>query len=128
MSEAVIDAMLAHVAQLDRDGVRRLARASERQHLEPGLPFGRAAEELLESDPALRQRVEQAQDRVRAALADRLRGFPELRSDHTYKTAAQAALARAAFAVSVGGRITSPERDLLLGPWREAIDEPDFGR
>jgi hypothetical protein len=61
-------------------------------------------------------------------MAARLREFPELRSDHTYKTAAQSALKRAAFALVARGHLAEGVYDRLLAPWREAISDPGFAR
>jgi hypothetical protein len=128
----VIDSMLERIAGFERDDVRRLARAAERHHLDSRLPFGSLQRDVLafaEADhPGTGETLKAAQAALRQAMAARLREFPELRSDHTYKTAVQSALRRAAFALVAREHLAEGVYDRLLAPWREAIGDPGFAR
>lgn len=127
-----IDTMVDRISHLDRDEIRRLARAAERLHLDTRLPFGSLQRDVIafaEADePGMAENVKTAQATLRKAMAERLREFPELRSDRTYKTAVQSALKRGAFAVVARHHLAPGAFDRLLGPWREATDDPRFGQ
>jgi hypothetical protein len=127
-----IDTMLERIAGFEREDVRRLARAAERHHLDTRLPFGSLQRDVLafaEADhPGTGDTLKAAQAALRQAMAARLREFPELRSDHTYKTAVQSALKRAAFALVAREHLAEGVYDRLLAPWREAISDPGFAR
>lgn len=127
-----IDTMVDRISQFERDEIRRLARAAERLHLDTRLPFGSLQRDVIafaEADePGMAASLKAAQDTLRTSMAARLREFPELRSDRTYKTAVQSALKRAAFAVVARQHLAPGAYDRLLAPWREATDDPGFGR
>jgi hypothetical protein len=127
-----IGSMLDRISRFERDDVRRLARAAERHHLDTRLPFGSLQRDVLafaEADrPGTGDTLKAAQQTLRSAMAARLREFPELRSDQTYKTAVQSALKRAAFAFIAREHLAEGVYDRLLAPWREAIGDTGFGR
>lgn len=127
-----IEFMVDRIAGFERDDVRRLARAAERHHLDTRLPFGSLQRDVIAfadaDQPGTGDTLKAAQGALRQAMAARLREFPELRSDHTYKTAAQSALKRAAFALVAREHLATGVYDRLLAPWREAIGEPGFAR
>ncbi|MGI8657867.1 MAG: hypothetical protein ACR2K4_03735 [Candidatus Limnocylindria bacterium] len=127
-----IEVMVDRITGFERDDVRRLARAAERHHLDTRLPFGSLQRDVLafaEVDhPGTGETLKAAQAALRQAMAARLREFPELRSDHTYKTAVQSALKRAAFALVAREHLAEGAYNRLLAPWREAISDPSFAR
>lgn len=124
---ATIEAMSARIAELDRDELRRLARATQQRHLGPGLPFASLQRavitEAADRDPGLDASVKEAQRRVRQAMAAKLAEFKELRADHTYKTAVQSAVKRAAFAFVARDVLPGETVDQLLAPWREVAGD-----
>jgi chromosome segregation ATPase len=123
-----IGALIERIETLDRDEIRRLARAAERHQFDPKLPLASAQREALEGArdeaPELEAQIDQAQSAVRRAMAARLAQFKELRADHTYKRAVQTALGNAAFAIVARDHLSQPLFDRLVAPWRELTGEP----
>jgi hypothetical protein len=117
-----IDDILTGIPALDRDGLRRLARAAQRHLLEPRVPVATLEREALaaagEETAAL---VEEDRRRARSLLAARLTEFKELRADHTYKQAVNAAVDAAVLVVHAREHLAPTHADVLAAAWIEAV-------
>lgn len=119
--DLTIDDILATIPTLDRDGIRRLARAAQRHLLEPRVPVATIEREAAAAaNDDLAARVETDRGRARALLAARLAEFKELRADHTYKTAVNAAVDAAVLAVHGRDALPAGHPDRLAAAWIEA--------
>lgn len=119
--DLTIDDILATIPTLDRDGIRRLARAGQRHLLEPRVPVATIEREAAATaGDDLAARIEADRGRTRALLAARLTEFKELRADHTYKTAVNAAVDAAVLAVHGRDSLPSGHADRLAAAWIEA--------
>jgi hypothetical protein len=123
-----IDDILAGIPTLDRDGVRRLARAAERHLLNPRMPVG-----TLERDAKaaggeeLAARIDEDQRAARTLMAARLAEYKELRADHTYKTAVNAAIDAAVLSVHAREHLGEANADGLAAAWVEATGDRSVG-
>lgn len=119
--DLTIDHVLATIPTLDRDGIRRLARAGQRHLLEPQVPVATIEREAVAAaSDDLATRVQTDRGRARALLAARLAEFKELRADHTYKTAVNAAVDAAVLAIHGRDALPSGHADRLAAAWIEA--------
>ena len=129
-STLTIDEILAAIPTLDRTGLRRLARASQRHLLEPRVPVATLERDALATaDEATTALVAEDRRRARSLLAARLVDFKELRADHTYKTAVNAAIDAVVLAVHARDHLGEATADGLAAAWLEATaDRPGTER
>jgi hypothetical protein len=122
--------ILAGIESLDRDGLRSLARASERHLLNPRVPVATLERDALaKAGDDVSERVKNDRARARKALSGRLREYKELRADHTYKTALNAAVDAVVLGVNAGEYLGEVNTNVLTAPWIEATgDRPGAGR
>lgn len=126
-------AIAEQISALEFDDVRGLARAAERQlmegatgsHATSPLLFADAQTRLLEEAGEERtSEYESARDLARRQMATRLREFPRLRADRTFKTAINAALGNVVLAVLMSERIEAADFNALTTPWRSVTGWP----
>jgi hypothetical protein len=123
-----IDDILAGIPNLDRDGVRRLARAAQRHLLTPQIPVGTLEREAIEAGgDELADRVKGDRGRARSLMAARLAEYKELRADHTYKTAVNAATDAAVLSVHAREHLGEAQADNLAAAWVEATADRRAG-
>jgi hypothetical protein len=125
-------AFAERIGALDYDGLRRLAQSARRQLATDG--EAREVSTLLEARPQRRLLAEAGEDRqsdfdslrdlARRQMAKRLREFPRVRSDNTFKTAINAALRNAVFALVMEDRLSAADYNVLTAPWRTATGWP----
>jgi hypothetical protein len=119
-----IEDILADITSLDRDGLRALARASERHLLSQRVPVASLEKDALtDAGDTVSARVQKDRKRARRALSGRLAEFKELRADHTYKTALNAALDAAVLTVHASGYLGEASSNVLSAPWVEAFGD-----
>jgi hypothetical protein len=125
-----IDEILAAIPTLDRTDLRRLARASQRHLLEPRVPVATLERDALAAaGEETAARVEDDRRRARSLLAARLVDFKELRADHTYKTAVNAAIDAVVLGVHAREHLGAAAADGLVAAWIEATaDRPGAER
>ncbi|HVM29432.1 MAG TPA: hypothetical protein VM305_01490 [Candidatus Limnocylindrales bacterium] len=126
-------AIAEQVGRLDFEDVRSLARLAERQLMSGAtgsdattpLLFADAQGRLLEDigDEAAAE-YQSARDLARRQMANRLREFPRLRADRTFKTAINAALGNLVFALTLSDRISGSDFNALTAPWRSVTGWP----
>jgi hypothetical protein len=123
-----IEDILADITSLDRDGLRALARASERHLLKPRVPVASLEKDALTgAGDTLAARVQDDRKRAREALSGRLAEFKELRADHTYKTALNAAVDAAVLTVHASDHLGEANSNVLSAPWIEAFGDRPSG-
>jgi hypothetical protein len=116
-----ISEILERIPSLDRDDLRALARASERHLLNPRVPVASLERDAYaKAGDDVSARVSADRALARTALSDRLRQFKELRADHTYKTALNAAMDAAVLAVHASEYLGEANTNVLSAPWIEA--------
>jgi hypothetical protein len=129
-SRLTIEDILAEITSFDRDGLRALARASERHLLNPRVPVASLERDALATaGDEVAARVKADRGLARKALSRRLAEYKELRADHSYKTALNAAVDAAVLAVHARDHLGEPNTTVLAAPWAEATgDRRDLGR
>jgi hypothetical protein len=123
-STLTIDDILTAITSLDRAGLRALARASERHLLNQRVPVASLERDALtNAGDTVSARVMADRRRARKVLSGRLAEFKELRADHTYKTALNAALDAAVLTVHASGYLGEANSNVLSAPWVEAFGD-----
>lgn len=119
-----VDDILTEITSFDRDGLRALARAAERHLLDPRVPLASLERDALAkagNDVAARVKGDRAL--ARKALSRRLAEYKELRADHTYKTALNAAVDATVLAVHASEYLGEENTNVLAAPWAEATGD-----
>jgi hypothetical protein len=126
-------ALAEQIGSLEHDEVRALAQQAERQ-LMSGVAGSEATSPLLfpdaqaallaEAGDETAAEYESARSLARRQMANRLREFPRLRADRSFKTAINAALGNLVFALIMADRISEPDYNALTAPWRAVTGWP----
>ncbi|CAN5711403.1 hypothetical protein BH23CHL7_BH23CHL7_21680 [soil metagenome] len=126
-------ALADQIGALEYDGLRRLAQSAQHQLMSDS-GSAREVSTLLEARPQRRLLAEAGDDRrsdfeslrdlARRKMANRLKDFPRVRSDNTFKTAINAALRNLVFALVLQDRLSAADFNVLTAPWRNATGWP----
>ncbi len=126
-------AIADQIAGLEYDELRGLAQSAQRQLMSDSaggetiwslLHAGPQSKLLAETGDERGADFEATNDLARRQMATRLKEFPRLRSDNTFKTAINAALRNVVFALVLADRISAADSNGLTAPWRNATGWP----